>query len=104
MKKVTVILLLVLCAYFLYPHTRLAYYKPIIPKRKLTATALTLKVGKTAYVHLQHSKKPVRYYSTAPYIASVSPFGKITGRRTGVAISQVISNKKCYRCKVTVVK
>ena len=104
MKKYTFVLLFILCAYFLYPHTRFAYYKPLIPKRKLTATALTLKVGKTAYVHLQHSKKPVRYYSTAPYIASVSPFGKITGWRTGVAVIKVIANKNCYRCNVTVVK
>lgn len=104
MKKQTLIPLIVMLAYILYPHTRLAFHKPILPKRKLTATALTLNVGKTTYLHLQHSKKPVRYYSSAPYIASVSPLGKITARRTGVAIIQVISNKKCYRCKVTVIK
>ncbi|MDD5994610.1 MAG: Ig-like domain-containing protein [Clostridiales bacterium] len=103
-KKTCIFIFLALFVYLLFPHTRFAYYKPIVPRRKLTATSLTMKVGKTAYLHLQHSKKPVRYFSLAPHIASVSPLGKITAKRTGTTIIKVICQQKCYRCKVTVVK
>lgn len=74
-------------------------------KPKLSATKVTLKVGKTKKLKVKNAKKKkIKWTSSNKKVATVSKSGKIKAKKKGKATITAKVGKKKLKCKVTVKK
>ncbi len=75
-------------------------------KIRLSATKVTLKVGKTKTLKLNGVKKSVKikWSSSKKKIAAVTSKGKIKAKKAGTCVITAKASGKKYKCKVTVQK
>lgn len=71
-------------------------------KVRLNRKKVTIRVGKTYKLKVKNNKKKVKWKTSNKKIATVSPKGKVKGKKPGKAIITAKIGKKKYRCRVTV--
>lgn len=69
---------------------------------KLNKTKLTLNVGKSYTLKLNHAKSSVKWRSSDYVKAPISSTGKVTARKKGKVTLTATSGKKNYKCVLTI--
>ena len=69
---------------------------------KLNKTKITLSAGKSVNLKVLNTDKPIKWLTSDKTVATVSPKGKVTGKKAGTAFITVKVGKQNLQCKVTV--
>ena len=69
---------------------------------KLNKTKITLSAGKSVNLKVLNTDKPIKWLTSDKTVATVSPKGKVTGKKAGTAFITVKVGKQNLQCKVIV--
>lgn len=102
-----ILLFIILISRILYPYTRFAHKESIshVGTVRLNREELKLCPGETFSLHLIGTiNRRCSYESSDFKVAFISPTGKITARKSGIAIIRVTQDEQIYTCRVKVLE